>query len=130
MNLIEKALPTQTTRTELLAPVLFAFNSDKLDASGVAMLHEVAHTLAERQDIAMLEIQGYADKRGNVEYNRALSERRAERVRQWLMDHGVPAERLRIAAHGASEFVESGEQESAHEQNRRVIFRVVENGAP
>src|SRR5688572_31839443 len=45
-------------RVELLAPVLFAFDSDQLEPIGVAMLHEVAHTLRERNDIRLLEIEG------------------------------------------------------------------------
>jgi outer membrane protein OmpA-like peptidoglycan-associated protein len=89
------------------------------------MLHEVARELAQRKDLELVEIQGYADSRGSTEYNRALSERRAHRVRQWLVDHGIAAERLTVAAKGAAEFVENESSENAHEQNRRVVFRVV-----
>jgi outer membrane protein OmpA-like peptidoglycan-associated protein len=130
LALIESAVPTMTQRTELLAPVLFAYDSDQLEPIGVAMLHEVAHTLATRDDIRLLEIQGYADQRGSADYNQALSQRRAERVQAWLVAHGVAPERLRIAARGASEPVEPAAEERAHTQNRRVIFRVVEQGAP
>jgi len=37
----------------------------------------------------------------------------------------VQPERLRIAAHGSTSPVESGDDEAGHEQNRRVVFRVV-----
>ncbi|HEX5660079.1 MAG TPA: OmpA family protein, partial [Polyangiales bacterium] len=129
LRLIESAVPVVTQRTELLAPVLFKFDSDTLEAIGVAMLHEVAHQLAQRPDIRLLEIQGYADARGSQAYNQALSQRRAERVRQWLIEHGVAPERLRVAALGAAGPVEAGAEERAFEQNRRVIFRVIEQGA-
>ncbi len=128
LRMIEDAVPTLTQRTELLAPVLFKFNSDTLEPIGVAMLHEVASQLAQRPDLRVLEIQGYADARGSAEYNQALSQRRAERVQAWLIEHGVAPERLRVAARGASAPVEAGSEERAHEQNRRVIFRVVEQG--
>jgi outer membrane protein OmpA-like peptidoglycan-associated protein len=128
LRLIESAVPTVTQRTELLAPVLFKFDSDTLEAIGVAMLHEVAHQLATRPDIRLLEIQGYADARGSQDYNQALSQRRAERVQAWLVEHGVAPERLRVAARGAAAPVEAGEAEPAYEQNRRVIFRVIEQG--
>ncbi len=125
LELIDKAVPVEKHQIELLAPVLFEFDSDALEPIGVAMLHEVAHLLAERDDIELIEIAGYADKRGEAEYNRALSDRRARAVLAWLVAHGVAETRLSVAAQGASAFVEPGETESAHEQNRRVVFRVL-----
>ena len=42
-----------------------------------------------------------------------------------MVGHGIAAERLRVAAMGASSPVETGELETNHEQNRRVVFRVI-----
>jgi outer membrane protein OmpA-like peptidoglycan-associated protein len=126
--LLEAALPAQ--RVELLAPVLFQFNSAELEPLGVAMLHEVARERARRPDIKLLEVQGYADSRGAALHNLDLSERRAARVVDWLVAHGVARDRLRSAPRGAAEFVENGSSESEHEQNRRVVFRVVNAGDP
>ncbi len=123
MELVERTLPTH--RVEILAPVLFKFDSDTLEPIGVAMLHEVAHELGQRKDIALLEIQGYADSRGSVEYNQDLSARRANRVLEWLVEHGIERERLSIAPQGASGFIEPGGDEGSHQQNRRVVFRVL-----
>jgi outer membrane protein OmpA-like peptidoglycan-associated protein len=123
MELIERTLPSH--RVEILAPVLFKFDSDVLEPIGVAMLHEVEHELSQRTDIELMEIQGYADSRGTPEYNQALSSRRAARVLDWLVEHGIAQQRLTVAAQGASAFVEPGSDERAHEQNRRVVFRVL-----
>jgi outer membrane protein OmpA-like peptidoglycan-associated protein len=125
LELIEQATPSEPDRIEFLAPVLFRFDSDELDPLGVAMLHEVVRVLEQRQDIELLSIHGYADSRGSADYNRALSERRANRVRDWLIAHDVAPERLIVAPEGASDFVEPGTNESEHQQNRRVIFRVL-----
>ena len=125
MELVEKALPRERKTVELLAPVLFRFDSDQLEPVGVAMLHEVAAELAKRKDIELVEVQGYTDIRGSDDYNAELSERRAQRVVDWLVAHGVEPERLRVAARGEQAPVEVGEQEQQHQQNRRVIFRVV-----
>jgi outer membrane protein OmpA-like peptidoglycan-associated protein len=89
------------------------------------MLHEVASELARRSDIELIEIQGHADGRGSGDYNAQLSERRAQRVLEWLVEHGIARERLQIAAHGEAALVEAGESEEHHVQNRRVVFRVV-----
>jgi outer membrane protein OmpA-like peptidoglycan-associated protein len=130
MELIERTLPSDSTQVELLAPVLFEFDKDALLPVGVAMLHEVARELRQRPELELVEIQGYADSRGGSEYNRALSNRRAQRVFDWLVAHEVAPERLRIAAEGATGFVEQGTTEEAHEQNRRVVFRVIKVRAP
>lgn len=122
--LLETALPTQ--QREWLAPVLFASDSTELEPQGIAMLHEVARELQQRTDIAAVEIHGYADARGSVEYNVQLSERRAQVVRTWLIDHGIASERLRVAAHGKRDLIEPGSEDQDHAQNRRVVFRVVE----
>jgi outer membrane protein OmpA-like peptidoglycan-associated protein len=125
LELIERALPSPTQRVELLAPVLFAFDSDELEPIGISMLHEVAATLQSRPDVELVQIQGHADQRGNAEYNRALSQRRAERVQSWLVEHGIAQERLEVDAHGAVEPLERDESEPAQQQNRRVVFRVL-----
>jgi outer membrane protein OmpA-like peptidoglycan-associated protein len=129
-ELIERTIEPSTSRLELLAPVLFALDSDQIEPIGVAMLYEVAHALRTRPDIRLLEVQGYADVRGSEEHNQALSKRRAERVRDWLIAHGVEPERLVVAARGASVTVEEGSSETSHEQNRRVVFRVLELASP
>ena len=41
------------------------------------------------------------------------------------MEHGIAGERLTVQNQGATGFVEAGETEAEHEQNRRVIFRVL-----
>jgi outer membrane protein OmpA-like peptidoglycan-associated protein len=89
------------------------------------MLHEVAATLQSRPDVELVQIQGHADQRGNAEYNRALSQRRAERVLAWLVEHGIASERLEVDAHGAVEPLEEDKSEPAQQQNRRVVFRVL-----
>jgi outer membrane protein OmpA-like peptidoglycan-associated protein len=51
-------------------------------------------------------------------------------VRDWLVARGVAPERLVVDPHGATSFVETSGEESAHTQNRRVIFRVLEQAQP
>jgi outer membrane protein OmpA-like peptidoglycan-associated protein len=128
-ELLDRALPAPRGRVELLAPVLFGFDSDALDPLGVAMLHEVVDLLKRRTEIELVAIQGYADKRGSAEHNGALAKRRAQRVKEWLIDHGIAGARLMVAE-GLNGFVEEGESEPEHAQNRRVIFRVLRMAEP
>jgi len=128
LALIDQTIPSTKVEVQMLAPVLFHFDSDRLQPIGVAMLHEVAHELTSRPELELVEIIGAADTRGDAAYNVELSDRRARRVYDWLVEHGVAAERLQVAAQGASSPVEAGQQEAQHEQNRRVVFRVLRVG--
>lgn len=131
MELLDQALPAPApSRVELLAPVLFEYDSDELEPVGVAMLHEVSAELKARPDILLISIQGYADSRGSEEYNQTLSLKRAERVREWLIAHGIASERLTVEAEGATKLVEPGSSEPEHQQNRRVVFRVLKTAEP
>jgi OmpA family/PEGA domain len=49
---------------------------------------------------AKLSIEAYADERGSKPYNQDLSERRVERIKQYLVDQGIPADKIETAAYG------------------------------
>ena len=71
-------------------------------------------------------IEGHCDERGSEEYNLALGERRANAVRQYLVDSGVPSGRIDTVSFGESRPAAAGHDESAWSRNRRADFRVVE----
>jgi hypothetical protein len=65
---------------------------------------------------ASLTLEGHADRRGSVRYNMALSERRAERVRSFLVDHGINAANLQTKAFGKSENLDAAAVKQLAEQ--------------
>jgi peptidoglycan-associated lipoprotein len=71
-----------------------------------------------------VRIDGHADERGSVEYNLALGMRRAQAVRQYLMDFGLDATRFETNSFGEDRPLVPGGSESAWSQNRRAEFRV------
>jgi outer membrane protein OmpA-like peptidoglycan-associated protein len=129
-TLIERSIEPPPVRHELLAPVLFGNDSALLEPQGIAMLHEVARTLKARNDIRLVEIRGYADRRGSEAHNRVLSEERARQVEGWLIEHGISPSRLRVVAEGEREPVEIGGSAGEQAQNRRVVFRILETSEP
>ena len=79
---------------------------------------------------AKLTLEGHADRRGSVRYNMALSERRAERVRSFLVDHGINAGNLETKAFGKSENLDTAAVKQLlqqipdlTEQDRRKVQR-------
>ncbi len=53
-------------------------------------------------DTVLIQLDGYADSRGNTDYNLALSEKRVQFIREQLIAAGVSPERITTAAHGES----------------------------
>lgn len=96
-----------TARPELLQllesgiemDLLFRTAEHELAGSTGERLAGLATTLASMPDIR-IDLDGYADERGDEAYNRDLSVRRAEYVRDLLTANGVPEERIQVSAHG------------------------------
>jgi len=70
------------------------------DSTGIR-LHELASTLASMPEI-QVQLDGFADERGEETYNQKLSERRVAFVRDLLVAAGVDPTRISVAAHGES----------------------------
>ncbi|HKT68380.1 MAG TPA: OmpA family protein, partial [Terriglobales bacterium] len=66
---------------------------------------------------AKLILEGHADPRGSAAFNQALSERRVERTRSFLVENGVPAGNIETKAFGAQHNLTAAEVRSLVEQN-------------
>lgn len=83
-----------------LPSVHFAFDSDVLDtAEYAAELNTIVSTLKEFSDVDVV-VTGYTDHRGSNAYNDALSLRRAESVKNYLIGQGISASRLSTEGRG------------------------------
>ena len=69
-------------------------------------------------------VVGHTDRVGTISYNDALSLRRAERVRNDLVQLGIPRERITIAGRGEREPIVPTEDEVVEPRNRRVEITV------
>lgn len=69
-----------------------------------------------------LQIAGHCDERGTQSYNLALGERRAQAVRDYLAQLGVPADRLITISYGKEKPADAGNDEAAWAKNRRCEF--------
>ena len=63
---------------------------------------------------------------GSVDYNRELSEQRAEAVKRILVGYGIPADRLETAGHGEAQPVANNENDEGRALNRRVELVILE----
>lgn len=69
---------------------------------------------------AHLIIQAHADKRGSAESNQALSERRSNRVKSFLIEQGVPAANIETTAFGSSQNLSEAEVKQLVDQNPNI----------
>ena len=87
--------PTPTTqRVSIEDDALFAFDKSgtaDMNAAGKAKLDEFANKVKQFDKLNAIRIVGYTDRLGKEDYNQSLSERRAETVRNYLVNRGVPA---------------------------------------
>jgi len=104
-----------------LGDVFFDFQQDQLRDDGVATLQRDVDWLRRWPD-TRISIEGHCDERGTAEYNLALGDRRAERVRDYLVNLGISSERLTVKTLGreAPFCTQAGEQ--CWSQNRRDHF--------
>ena len=72
-----------------------------------------------------IAIAGHADRSGPARYNDGASRRRAEAVKDWLLERGIPAGAITVSAHGESRPIVPTEDGVREAQNRRVEIRLV-----
>jgi len=114
---------------------LFAYDSADLQPSSISQLQKLG-TLIKRNPKATFSVEGYTDSLGSPDYNLELSQRRADSVKQYLVDvMGINPAQIDTRGYGASKFlvsprpvaVNSPEEQFEIERqrpNRRVVIVV------
>jgi outer membrane protein OmpA-like peptidoglycan-associated protein len=88
------------------------------------LLWRVAQLIIKHPEYTHVEVEGYADERGEESYNQKLSEARARSVRDLLVRNGVSKERLSSVGYGTSNPRAPEKSDKAYRQNRRVEFKI------
>jgi len=101
--------------------VYFDFDKSTIKSSEQGKIQSVADYLRS-EPRTMLDIEGHCDERGTAEYNRALGERRALAVREYLISLGIIGERINTISYGEDRPAETGHDEIAWAKNRRGEF--------
>jgi outer membrane protein OmpA-like peptidoglycan-associated protein len=104
--------------------IYFAFDSSTIPGQEQAKLAAVGDWLKANPGRSLF-LAGHTDKRGTPEYNRALGERRALAVREYLVGLGLPATTLYTNSYGADRPAVDGDTEEAFAKNRRVEIGVI-----
>ncbi len=109
-----------------LEMVHFEFDSYDITSAWADVLRDHARWINQHSSI-MVQIEGHCDNRGTPEYNIALGQRRADAVRNFLVEQGVDPNRLSTLSYGEERPLAYGEDEESHALNRRAMFLVYES---
>ena len=105
--------------------VKFPADSSKLSPEAQQRLQDFADKLKADNRNVYLEIQGHTDGRGNEKANQRLGEQRAEAVRLFMNQHGVPLNRMATISYGKADPVADNKTRAGRAQNRRVVLIVM-----
>jgi outer membrane protein OmpA-like peptidoglycan-associated protein len=106
----EQDILTATFRSE----VMFDLNSSALKPGGLAEIERVARVLNDYPQ-TMIRVEGHTDTQGSESYNLQLSQKRAEAVKNALIQQGVDERRISAIGYGESQPIST-----EHAINRRV----------
>ena len=105
--------------------VHFATGTAKLRPDALQILDAVVEVLQDNPKITRLQIAGHTDNRGRATRNLALSQSRAEAVRDYLVSRGISASRLSAMGYGSRQPKVPNLTPFNRARNRRVEFRII-----
>jgi outer membrane protein OmpA-like peptidoglycan-associated protein len=116
-------------KIEILEKVYFEPNKDTIKPESFGVLDQVAAVMNARRTLGRVRIEGHTDAEGPDAKNLALSKRRAESVRRYLMKRGVDPARLEAEGFGETVPIDTNDTKDGRANNRRVEFRILKTNA-
>lgn len=105
--------------------VLFDTDKAAIKPSAAAALQQITGSIGQRYPGSEVRVMGFADSRGDKSYNKALSEERAEAVKNYLVANGkIDATRLSVEPMGEAAPVATNATAAGRQENRRVEIAV------
>ena len=116
--------PAEPAPLPALPVVYFPFDRATLTPAARAELDRFSAALRRRLP-RRIEVRGHTDSVGSYAYNLRLSIRRAEIVRRYLIEHGVPGDHLEARGYGERQPMADNRTPEGRARNRRVDFRIL-----
>jgi outer membrane protein OmpA-like peptidoglycan-associated protein len=116
--------PIRSGEKTVLNNIFFDFDSAELKPESATELNKLLDFLVLNPGL-QVQISGHTDNIGTDAYNKTLSERRAESVVLFLVNRGIPANRLSFEGFGAERPLESNDTETGRARNRRTEMLIL-----
>ena len=106
------------------------FETGKADIKSEShpLLDEVAKVLKDNPQVEVISVEGHTDSTGSPDFNRKLSQQRAEAVAKYMSSKGVKAARMEPKGFGPDRPIADNESDAGREANRRVEFNILKQG--
>lgn len=123
-ELIQRKSLEELNKQGYLQRIHFDFDKYFIKDDMKPMLQKNAEMLL-KFETWVVSIGGHCDERGTEEYNMALGEKRAAAAKSYLVNLGVPADRLKVVSYGKTQPLVQGMDEDSHYKNRRDEFTII-----
>lgn len=107
---------------KLVKQSVFEFNSDKIAESNYKSLDIVANFLKDNSNVSV-KVIGHTDNIGTQEYNKDLSQRRAQSVANYFIEKGVDSSKVSVEGLGFAEPIADNSTAEGRAQNRRTELK-------
>lgn len=121
MILAEEAAQRQAKENFLNNDIYFAFDDSSLSVDAQEKLISKAQWMQNNPDVHVIA-EGHCDERGTTEYNIALGDKRAKRVKTFMVEFGIDQSRIRAISYGEERPLSPDSSENSWAQNRRAHF--------
>ena len=118
--------PLINNTTIVLQHIYFQTNRSDLADSSRAELMTLVDLLKENPDL-IVEIGGHTDNMGTASDNLSLSKRRAESVVQFLIQQGIPKNRLQAKGYGSTQPIAENNTVEGRAKNRRSEMKILQH---
>jgi len=118
---------TTEVKTMLATMIHFDFDKSDIKSNDAGTLDQKVAIL-QANPALRVRISGHCDERGSAEYNLALGNRRGNKAKEYLVQHGIDAGRIETVSYGEERPIAQGHDETAWSQNRRDEFEVLAGG--
>jgi outer membrane protein OmpA-like peptidoglycan-associated protein len=119
-----KNIVVENDQIKLKQKVFFATNKATIMAQSFEMLNEISDVLMKNPSW-VVRVEGHTDSRGNDKYNKKLSQKRADSVRTYLIQHSVDPKAMIAIGYGEEQPIGDNSTEEGRDINRRVEFHIV-----
>lgn len=97
-------------------------NSDRLTPYSQRRLEQIVQYVKADPNIDLILVNAYTDSYGGSWTNQQLSDKRAESLKAFFVQQGVPTERLQVTGHGEKQHIATNSTEAGRQNNRRVVI--------
>jgi outer membrane protein OmpA-like peptidoglycan-associated protein len=106
--------------------VTFGFNNSSVPDDAAAALDDLIRKVKALDKAVYIEIEGHTDNMGGEQYNYELGQQRADAVRDYMSQAGIPLHAMNTISRGEANPVADNGDLEGRTKNRRVVIRVLE----